>query len=240
MLFGTNQDAYADISQATAGVVAVRQYFQPKDNVPGKWPVWPGKLAGLVQVVSFRPNLTDMNAGRLDKEIVAFLKTAPDYSMTTVWHEANRPDLNLSPSEFRAASARLKLLAHQANPTLTTGQIFETYRVEYGQDLRPWVVHGQHWYGMDGYQDATKTPTEVFGQTKTYITDVAQYARILITETNSHSDMTNWFPGAMQYAVAEGLHGFMPFFNTPTGGLKWAPSLAGQMQAIARQAASLS
>jgi len=143
---------YANRVQALVpGARAVRNYHDAVNDIPLEWPVWlfPDGTTGPV-VLSIRPMPEDLLSGRLDKQILSMVRSAPPFSYLSAWHEAgNLPaykHLNyLYPSGMQRVHAKMMALCHGTN-------------VRYGAimcmpppHMPKWLIPQLDWYGLDIY-----------------------------------------------------------------------------------------
>lgn len=212
MLFGTNSLAWAQASRdLPGGLTSYRCYFTPGQNIPSAWPVTP---AGATAIVSIKPNVTDLLAGKLKSQLAQFTAGAPFGSMLTAYHECNR---EMPAGQITAVH---EYLAANMPAGVSFGAIYDTYKPQHGQDLKPFVVKGLDWYSLDGYSvDSVKeTPSNIFGAAWSAVESVAgPSAKIGVTETNSRFNPALWIPAAWSWSAIRGAFCFAPFFNAPSG-----------------------
>jgi hypothetical protein len=195
-----------------------RIYNGPALNVPAGFPGGGNKVPqGIVPYVSFRPDITAVNAGTLDQPIRDYFTSAPAGSLITAWHEGNLPKHRLDPATVTTMHARLLRLAREANPHIFYGEVFGTYRVyTSGQQLAEWTAPGLDFYGFDGYQAAPQqTVQEVFGEAVSQVLKAIKFdGKLIITETNVQPAAIQlhqeaWLTAVLDYAIQGDFAGFL-------------------------------
>lgn len=223
MLFGTNKGSYEQLVGVTEGITAWRGYNPPQGGPNGVPTEWPGKsadgyAAGISPIISLRPDLALLSEGKLDEQIKLFLSLAPASTYVTIWAEANAPAQKVNKSLYIAGVQHFNNLAAQVKCKAKVGQCFENWIVtNESQDLRPWVVDGLSWYGMDGYQEGAQSAEQVFGPAFDDILAVITTSNpheILICETGTHApEQWPWLRSAFEWAAGNNIRAFLPFWS---------------------------
>jgi hypothetical protein len=163
---GANRTVYDEMwmevpGKLSNGPTAVRTYMDPRNypNVAGYANVlWPDVSHNGHTLVSIRPDITRLNNGDFDNDLMNFMASAPGgpISLLTMWHEAatlgvkdkNYPQ---EPDEFRRGQAHMAELVAESGSDVRFGMINLDGRT---QDLyNTWMSPNLDWYGCDIYDN---------------------------------------------------------------------------------------
>jgi hypothetical protein len=203
MLFGCNQNHYADVAPHIARMSFLRS-FSP---LAATWPVMPD---GLPSLWSPRPDPADLLTGKLDHEIIQALHSAPAGSMFTTWHEANQS--GQSAGTMQKVHAYMHKLVHEHTDAIRYGVVLTQ-----GAPAE-WAIAGLDFYGIDLYDLRG-------GVTNPWLTLNRFNARMpkgprLVAETNSSvvEHRPAWFRGIFDWLYTHNGLAMLTFWN-PTGPL---------------------
>src|SRR5262249_53384721 len=112
---GANAGWFTAVQAAVPAVTRRRVYYPDYNYIPQHWP--PGPTVSHAPV-PLRPGPADLLAGKLDRQIRAFLATAPPGSDLTTWHEAGNlagyPGY-LTPATMRRVHTHMHRLCQRTN-----------------------------------------------------------------------------------------------------------------------------
>lgn len=219
LLFGSNNPACRKMHAAGIHVTACRTYLT---DMPG---VWPGDEVpgGMTAITSFQPGPSVMTGGRDAHALEGFLRTVPDGTWLTAWHEGNLKESGFwgDARQFRRMHHHIHRKVRQlARPRVKYGVILSSWPVysHRHQDVTPWVPEGMHFVAMDGYQRASDlTPRQIFGPVIAGIRRADKHVRLGITETNTWSHYPSaqtWYRDTFQYAVDHDMIIYSTFWRT--------------------------
>jgi hypothetical protein len=237
MIFGINSIAYKAVAAAGVRLGAWRAYNPPPSGVPAAWPG--GKAGtpppGAVPVVSFRPAIADVLAGKLDGPLDAWFAKVPENAWVAAWAEGEGGRFGHSPEEIRGLAEYLYPRFTAAAPlTARFGQIFESWTAgPKGRGLSQFVVPDMDFYGVDTYADPANgltTPAAVLGPVVSQILAAAPGSEplICVTECNTADveAQPEWFSLAYRLARDTAAQLFMPYFGTGVGATPFDPANA--------------
>lgn len=143
------------------GPSAARIYLDPHEypNVTGYANLlWPVVSHNGHSMVSIRPDITMLNNGDFDNDLINFMASAPSgpTNLLTIWHEAATlglmdPNYPHQPDEFRRGQARMAELVAESGANVNFGMINIDARTQELYDT--WMAPNLHWYGCDLYDN---------------------------------------------------------------------------------------
>lgn len=163
---GANRTVYNEMwmevpRKLSNGPTAARIYLDARNypNVTGYTNMlWPTVSHHGHALVSIRPDITRLNNGDFDNDLMNFIASAPDgpTSLLSMWHEAatlGLKDKNYphEPDEFRRGQAHMAELVAGSGGNVKFGMINLDGRE---QDLYDtWMLPDLDWYGCDIYDN---------------------------------------------------------------------------------------
>jgi hypothetical protein len=230
MLFGVNQNHYAEMATKVHGITVQRSY---KPMALG-WPVMP---AGQVAHWSIRPGHDQLLAGDLDEGLTSLLVEAPPGSLLTGWHEVEHAGwagtVAQQQAQIHQIHSHLHALVHQVRP----GEVLYGPVTLMGSG-RAWVIPGMDFYGVDLYDlHGTTDPKAALDAWSAKMPD----GHRVVAETNSQvpAHRPRWFKAVYEWLAANNGIALETFWN-PAGPLSgpWVDSDTVTISALRRVAES--
>lgn len=242
MKFGVNDLTLSAFNKVGINPTLVRGYNPPNINVPTSFPGPDAKttIKDGTQVVSFRPNIKDVLAGKLDAKLETFFATVPSGAYVSAWAEGEGARFKYSPQQIIDLHAHLKPLFDASAPLdAFYGQIFMSYSASpMGRGITPFVCYDLDFYGIDLYGDGTNKPQDVLGAAWNQF---PLTGRILVTESNTPnpSQAVVWHSDAYRLSRNYGATAYMPYFGTGAGSHVFNPANAA-LVAVLKESAEVS
>jgi hypothetical protein len=234
-LFGVNSASWDDINTALGGIKTWRAYNTPGQSVPGHYPGTGTVPPNTIPIVSIKPNIPDLLAGKLDTALANYIKQIPHGSYFTAWHEGETNDGWTAP-QIVACHAYMLSHVKANNAAVNYCQIFGNYFMQHSQGGPQWVGLGLPFYFMDGYGSSDKDDFDsIFAPTAKIIEGVAPGAKLGITEINHHTvgDRAAFFTNCYAGAKANNYVTFTPFYSTGQG-IPWLTSDTASIAALTK------
>lgn len=206
MWFGCNERFFPQVAKHVGDMSMVRIFM---GDPPSRWPATP---RGMKALISIRPDPVALLHGKLDHTLTSLIRSAPDGSYLTAWHEADkgRSRGGLSATHTREVHRHMRKLSHKANRKVRYGAI-----VTQGigrTDLGRWVVDGLDFYGVDLYDLRDKIhPHHALHHAFRQLPN----ARRVVAETNS-SDVRHrpeWFRDIYDWLAVNRGHALLTFWS---------------------------
>lgn len=166
MLGLNHSSAYQAISGAVGGLPGVRTYGTPGKGIPA---AYPGTSDGALPagahpvVVSLKPDIPSFIQGAQDAAFSQYVRSCPDGTMLTLWHEGERANEGHAGQQIRNLHERAYGLVKAARPGVKYGQTVTCYSAVTGH-ISGYMANGMDFYGLDGYASASgDTAASIFG-----------------------------------------------------------------------------
>lgn len=208
MHFGCNVHHYPEVATDVHGMDIVR-VFDTKQQalVP----------PGMLQLLSIRPDPQKLLAGSLDDEIKSQVRSLPDGSLLTAWHEAN-VNTAVQPGLPAYTARQVHRYMYKLVASLGVGVGYGIILLQGRPDvLESYTVAGMDWYGLDLYDfGGTTDPSDVMDR----CFGAMPAGPRLIAETNSAQvpHRPAWFREVYDWLAARQATAMLTFWN-PTGTL---------------------
>lgn len=208
MRFGCNVHHYPEVAKDVHGMDVVRVFGT------GQQALVP---AGMVQLLSIRPDPQKLLAGTLDEEIKNHVRSLPQGSFLTAWHEAN-VNTAAQPGLPAKTAREVHRYMHKLVAGLGVGVSYGIILLQ-GRPvvLESYTVTGMDWYGLDLYDfGGTTDPSDVMDR----CFGAMPAGPRLIAETNSAHvpHRPAWFREVYDWLAARQAIAMLTFWN-PTGEL---------------------
>lgn len=184
----------------------------PATEAPKQWPPITGNSAHAA--VSIRPDLDLLLAGKLNKGLKAFLKSAPKgpVSLLGLWHEASTHGPNGVYKNFVTGPKLKAAQKHVQKLAIGTDVRVGAIEVVPGKNLAEWMAEDLDFYACDIYDDkaGNARPYEmlgVFRGTCDKLMPKGRPAVIGVTETNSRHKQRRpfWFQTVWSWLQTRGM-----------------------------------
>jgi hypothetical protein len=208
MHFGCNVHHYPEVANDVHGMDIVRVFGT------GQQAMVP---AGMLQLLSIRPDPQKLLAGALDGEIKSQVSSLPKGSLLTAWHEANvntAAQPGLPPKTAREVHRYMHKLVASMGVEVGYGIVLLQGRPDV---LASYTVTGMDWYGLDLYDfGGTTDPSDVMDRCFAAMPAGPR----LIAETNSAQapHRPAWFREVYDWLAAHQAIAMLTFWN-PAGTL---------------------
>ena len=212
MLFGCNENQYAEVSADIPGITMVRVSFG-KGDIPNPWPATPPGTVGLTEL---SPPYAALMNGSLDGALSASLATAPAGTWVCAYHEVNhvRPNQPYSAAQMRQVEAHMLGLVRAANPGLKYGVILN----DASAGLAKWAIPGLDFYAVDIYEGRVAGGVRDFSEAANRNFSQLPAGLRAIGETNSCTPAHRpaWFREAYDWLYTHNGGAMLTFWN-PAG-----------------------
>jgi hypothetical protein len=272
-IFGCVQGAgyiapWSLFNDSVGPVYGLRGYNTPAEGVPVIWPgqgtgPMPPGVPGPGQVISIKPNITQVLAGSLDTALTAYFALVPAGAFVTCWHEAEiaAQKLGYSQSQVIAMLTRCwGLFSNAAPASASFGQIASTYSAVFsgalGYPLGPWMCTPANggaqldFYGMDVYPatindnfsanvGTTMAVMQAAGVPQSGPWTIPEAGAASSSQSIWHGTPSQWLNDGWNVAQQIGAVHFFVYFNNDLGetALYWPSQDPNTLQVVASIAA---
>lgn len=244
-IFGVTRAPWDGVNSTVGPLRGIRIYNNYATGVPSTWP-GPGgaTISGIVpaagQLISFRPDPTQVLSGSLDSALGTFFSSMPAGSYVTSWHEGEKDDQSLGYSQATLIAMHTRIYGifqNNAPAACSYGQIVgssSAFTGNNGFPLGPWVCTPANggslldFYGIDLYPTSFVTTfADCIGTVMSTLiaAGVPQSGPWTISEVapnlNWRASKPQWWTDGWSVAQAIGAKHFLPFFSNDAGDATW-------------------
>jgi hypothetical protein len=251
------------VFNATVGpVYGLRGYNTPAQGVPASWPgpgtgIIPAQVPPSGQVISIKPNITQVLAGTLDGALATYFASMPNGAYVTCWHEGEIAAQKLGYTQAQVIAMHTRVFGiFSANAPVASsyGQIIATYSAYSGGlgfPLGPWMCTPANggalldFYGVDCYPiTATSTFSDniVTAMNAMIAAGVPASGPWTIPEVGASSTASSlwngtpaqWLSDGWSFAQSIGAIHYNVYYNNNLGlsDLSWPPLDLGTLRVV--------